>query len=109
MPEYLRRYCFSQITDTESKLNVQIGCDILFFYNALERGEFSGYENYWVTVYNQKIIEYGQRYSDDKLNYILKKMPGAVQLPVDQKCLPRSKPRRMVIAKCINNGNDYKV
>ncbi|CAG8583513.1 7779_t:CDS:2, partial [Scutellospora calospora] len=37
---------------------------------------------------DEKVIEYGQRYNDDKLDQILEIMPGAVQLPVNQKCIP---------------------
>jgi hypothetical protein len=94
MPEYMRRYCFNQITDAESNIDVQNGCNIIFFYNALERGEFLGHENDWVTVYNQEIMAYGKKYTDDELNHIFKKMPGAIQLPVNQKSLPRSKEER---------------
>ncbi|EXX77596.1 hypothetical protein GLOIN_2v1782186 [Rhizophagus irregularis DAOM 181602=DAOM 197198] len=37
-------------------------------------------------------------------------MPGAIQLPVNQKSLPRSKKRKMVTTKrVIDNGCDYKV
>ncbi|CAB5388436.1 unnamed protein product [Rhizophagus irregularis] len=95
MPEYIRRYCFHQITGTGSNIDVQSGRDIIFFYNALERGEFLGHENDWVTVYNQEIKAYGKEYSDDELNHIFKEMPGAIQLPVNQKSLPRSKKRKM--------------
>ncbi|CAB4495817.1 unnamed protein product [Rhizophagus irregularis] len=89
MPEYMRRYCFHQITGTGSNIDVQSGRDIIFFYNALERREFLGHENDWVTVYNQEIKAYGKEYSDDELNHIFKEMPGAIQLPVNQKSLPR--------------------
>ena len=103
------RYCFSRIADVEFEFDDEIGFNIIFFYNALERGEFSGHENEWVTVYNQKVMEYGQEYSDEELDHILENMPGAVQIPVDQTRLPCSKPIKMVIAKRINDGNDYKV
>jgi hypothetical protein len=110
MPEYMRRYCFHQITGTGSNIDIQSGRDIIFFYNALERGEFLGHENDWVTVYNQEIKAYGKEYSDDELNHIFKEMPGAIQLPVNQKSLPRGKKRKMVTIKCvIDNGCDYKV
>ncbi|PKY29352.1 hypothetical protein RhiirB3_483396 [Rhizophagus irregularis] len=109
MPEYMRRYCFHQITGTGSNIDVQSGRDIIFFYNALERREFLGHENDWVTVYNQEIKAYGKEYSDDELNHIFKEMPGAIQLPVNQKSLPRSKKRKMVTTKrVIDNGCDYK-
>ncbi|CAG8738090.1 uncharacterized protein OCT59_004638 [Rhizophagus irregularis] len=109
MPEYIRRYCFHQITGTGSNIDVQSGRDIIFFYNALKRGEFLGHENDWVTVYNQEIKAYGKEYSDDELNHIFKEMPGAIQLPVNQKSLPRSKKRKMVTTKrVIDNGCDYK-
>jgi hypothetical protein len=108
MPEYMRKYCFYQITDVESDIDVQIGCNIIFFYNALERREFLGHENDWVTVYNQEIITYGKKYSDDELNHIFKEMPGAIQLPVNQKSLPRGKRRKMVTTERVNNGCDYK-
>lgn len=110
MPEYMRRNCFFRITDYESNIDdVQIGRNIIFFYNALDKGEFLGHENCWVTVYNQEIIEYGKEYSDDELIQIFEKMPGVIQLPVNQKSLPRSEKRKMVTTRRINNGNDYKV
>ncbi|PKC05054.1 hypothetical protein RhiirA5_361761 [Rhizophagus irregularis] len=85
MPEYLRRSAFNSITKVGSKsdeeFDLEVGLNLLFFYNALDKGEFSGRENDWVTVHNQRIIEYyGQKYDDDKLNSIFKTMPGAVQI-----------------------------
>jgi hypothetical protein len=110
MPEYMRRNCFFRITDCESNISdVQIGRNIIFFYKALDKGELLGHENDWVTVYNQEIIEYGKKYSDDESIQISEKMPGVIQLPVNQKSLPRSEKRRMVTTRRINNGNDYKV
>ncbi|CAB4398368.1 unnamed protein product [Rhizophagus irregularis] len=111
MPEHMRRHCFFKITDYQSNIDdVQIGCNTIFFYNVLDKGGFLGHENDWVTVYNQKIIEYGEKYSDYEFMQIFEKMPGVVQLPVNQENLPRSERRRMVTTKRINNnGNDYKV
>ena len=62
-----------------------------------------------MTVYNQEIIEYGKEYSDDELTQNFEKMPGVIQLPVNQKSLSRSEKRKMVTTRRINNGNDYKV
>ncbi|CAG8826372.1 34607_t:CDS:2, partial [Racocetra persica] len=50
--------------------------------------------------------EYGEKYGDDQLNYVLETMPNAIQLPVDQTRLPCSKPAKTVIAQRTNN--DYK-
>jgi len=113
MPEYLRRSAFNNITRIGSKsdeeFGLEVGLNLLFFYNALDKDEFAGHENEWVTVHNQKVIEYGQMYDDDKLDHILEIMPGAIQLPVDQTKLPRSPPTKMVTVQRINNGEDYKV
>ncbi|CAG8462074.1 2035_t:CDS:2 [Ambispora leptoticha] len=87
----------------------EAGLNIIFFYNALDRGEFSGHENEWVTVHHQKIIEYGQEYSDYQLDHVLETLPGAIQLPVDQTRLPRSPPAKMVIGQRANNGENYKI
>ncbi|CAG8667432.1 3469_t:CDS:1, partial [Paraglomus brasilianum] len=54
-----------------------------YFATTHSIGEFTGHENEWVTVHNQKIAEYGKEYSDDQLDYVLETMPGAIQLPVD--------------------------
>ncbi|CAG8466820.1 4513_t:CDS:2 [Ambispora leptoticha] len=96
MPEYLRRSAFENIADVDFEFDDEVGFNLLFFYNALDSGEFSEHENEWVTVYKQRVIEYGQKYDDDKLNCILETMPGAVQIPVDQKRLPRNPPAKMV-------------
>ncbi|CAG8597027.1 1159_t:CDS:2 [Paraglomus occultum] len=109
MPEYLRRSAFENIADVDFEFDDEVGFNLLFFYNALDRGEFSEHENEWVTVHKQRVIEYGQKYDDDKLNCILETMPGAVQIPVDQKRLPRNPPAKMVIVQRAENGNDYKV
>ncbi|CAG8572880.1 4026_t:CDS:2 [Diversispora eburnea] len=108
MPEYLRSYAFENIADLEFKFDDEIGFNIIFFYNSLDNNKFVGHENEWVTVHNQKVIEYGQEYNDDQLNKILEIMPGAIQLPVDQTRLPQSKPAKMVIFQSINS-DDYKV
>ncbi|CAB4396222.1 unnamed protein product [Rhizophagus irregularis] len=84
MPEYLRRSAFNSITKVGSKsdeeFDLEVGLNLLFFYNALDKGEFSGRENDWVTVHNQRIIEYyGQ-----------------------------NPPARMVTVRRVNNGDDYK-
>ncbi|CAG8751719.1 15265_t:CDS:2, partial [Acaulospora morrowiae] len=109
MPERFRRNSFRKIADVEFEFDDEIGFNFIFFYNALDKGEFAGHENEWVTVHNQKVIEYGQEYTDDQLNYILETMPGAIQVPVDQTRLPRSKPAKMVIGQRTNNGADYKI
>ncbi|CAG8593483.1 15652_t:CDS:2 [Acaulospora morrowiae] len=109
MPERFRRNAFRKIADVEFEFDDEIGFNFIFFYNTLDKGEFAGHENEWVTVHNQKVIEYGQEYRNDQLDYILETMPGAIQLPVDQTRLPRSKPAKMVIGQCTNNGVDYKV
>ena len=100
MPEYLRRSAFNNITKVGSKsdeeFGLEVGLNLLFFYKAFDKGEFAGRENDWVTVHNQRIIEYGQMYDDDKLSYILETMPGAVQIPVSQKKLPHCPLARMV-------------
>src|SRR3954468_2287857 len=87
MPEYLRRSAFNNITKVGSKsdeeFGIEVGLNLLFFYKAFDKGEFAGRENDWVTVHNQRIIEYGHQYDDDKLSCILKTMHGAVQLPVN--------------------------
>nr|CAG8435801.1 9002_t:CDS:2 [Entrophospora candida] len=95
MPEYLRRHAFRNIADVEFEFDDEIGFNSIFFYNTFDRGGFTGHENEWVTVHNQKVVEYGKEYSDDQLNYVLETMPDAIQLPVDQERLPRSKPAKM--------------
>lgn len=113
MPEYLRRSAFNNITnvefESEEEFWLEVGNNLLFFYKELEKGEFAGHDNEWVTVHNQRVIEYGQMYDDDKLDHILEIMPGAVQLLVDQIKLPRSPLVKMVTVQRVNNGNDYKV
>ena len=85
MPEYLRRVTFMYIIDDEDEeFGLEVGLNYLFFYNALDNGEFAGHENEWVTVHNQRVVEYEQRYNDDKLSYIL-------------------------TVQRVNNGDDYKV
>ncbi|CAJ0752186.1 1923_t:CDS:2 [Entrophospora sp. SA101] len=109
MPEYLRRHSFRIIADVEFEFDDEVGFNFIFFYNALDRGEFTGHENEWVTVYNQKVVEYGKEYSNDQLDYVLETMPGAIQHLVDQTHLPlRSKPAKMVISQRANSGDDYK-
>ncbi|GES89486.1 hypothetical protein GLOIN_2v1480732 [Rhizophagus clarus] len=113
MPEHLRRSAFNNITKVGSKsseeLGLEVGLNLLFFYNALDKGEFAGRENDWVTIHNQKIIEYGQKYDYVKMGSILKIMPDAIQIPVDQTKLPRCPPARMVTVRRVNNGDDYKI
>ncbi|CAG8622233.1 6802_t:CDS:2 [Ambispora gerdemannii] len=109
MPEYFRGDAFEQIADVEFEFDDEIGFNLIFFYNALDTGKFSGHEDEWVTVYNQKIIEYGQEYDAEKLNSILETMPSAIQLPVDLTRLPRSKPAKIVTVQRTNNGDDFKV
>ncbi|CAG8487997.1 12414_t:CDS:2, partial [Funneliformis caledonium] len=109
MPEYLRKSAFYDIAEDGPDFDAEIGFNIIFFYNALDRGEFIGHENEWVTVYKQKVLECGQRYDDDKLTSVLDAMPSAVQIPVDQTRLPRGPPTKMVTVYRTNNGNDYKV
>ncbi|KAF0512548.1 ATP dependent DNA helicase [Gigaspora margarita] len=109
MPEYLRRDAFIKIADVDLEFEDEVRFNMIFFYNALDRGEFVGHEDKWVTVNDQKVIEYGEEYSDDQLNSVFEIMPNAIQLPVDQTRLPQSKPTKMVIAQRTNNGDDHKV
>ncbi|KAF0519694.1 hypothetical protein F8M41_016498 [Gigaspora margarita] len=50
MPEYLRRHSFRIIADVEFEFDDKVGFNFIFFYNALDRGEFTGHENEWVTI-----------------------------------------------------------
>ncbi|CAG8616892.1 10895_t:CDS:2, partial [Acaulospora morrowiae] len=108
IPEYLRRNVFENITDIDFEFDDKVGFNLLFFYNALDSGEFSEHKNEWMTIHKQRVIEYGQKYDDDKLNCILETMPGAVQIPVNQKRLPRNLLAKIVIVQRAENGNDYK-
>ena len=58
MPEYLRRSAFNNITKVGSKsdeeFGLEVGLNLLFFYNALDKGEFAGCESNWVTVHNKE-------------------------------------------------------
>ncbi|RHZ72709.1 hypothetical protein Glove_241g67 [Diversispora epigaea] len=96
IPEYLKRRAFIKIADIDFEFEDEVGFNIIFFYNAFDRGEFVGHENEWVTVNNQKVIKYGEEYNDDQLNYILEIMPNAIQLPVDRTRLPRSAPETIL-------------
>ncbi|KAF0373743.1 ATP dependent DNA helicase [Gigaspora margarita] len=108
MPEYLRKDAFIKIADVDLEFEDEVGFNMIFFYNTLDRGEFVGHEDKWVTVNDQKVIEYGKEYSNDQLNSVFKIMPNAIQLPVDQTRLLQSKPTKMVIAQRTNNGDDHK-
>lgn len=109
MPECFRGDAFEQIADVDLEFDDEIGFTLIFFYNALDAGKFSGHEDEWVTIYDQKIIEYGQEYDSEKLDRILEAMPSAIQLPVDPTRLPRSKPAKIVTVQRTNSGDDYKV
>ncbi|CAB4382494.1 unnamed protein product [Rhizophagus irregularis] len=55
MPEYIRRGTFMYIIDDDDQeFGLEVGLNHLFFYNALDNGEFAGHENEWVTVHNQR-------------------------------------------------------
>src|SRR6185295_15890144 len=99
MPEYLRESAFENIADVDFEFDDEVGFNLIFFYKALDKGEFAEHENEWVTVHKQRVIEYGQRYDDEKLDETLEIMPGAIQLPVNQKYLPRNPPAKMVIVQ----------
>ena len=92
MPDYLRRGAFNDIarvgSEYDEEFDLEVGLNHIFFYDALDKGEFAGHDDEWVTVNNQRVIEYGQMYDNKKLSQILELMPGAVQLPVDQTKLP---------------------
>jgi hypothetical protein len=59
MPDYLRRSAFNNITkvgsESDKEFGLEVGLNLLFFYNKLDNGEFAGHENDWVTVHNQRI------------------------------------------------------
>ncbi|GES93166.1 hypothetical protein GLOIN_2v1480732 [Rhizophagus clarus] len=66
MPEYIRRGTFIYITDDDDEeFELEVGLNYLFFYNALDNGEFAERKNEWVTVHKQRVVGYGQRYDDD--------------------------------------------
>jgi hypothetical protein len=46
MPEYIRKGTFIYITDDDNKeFELEVGFNYLFFYNALDNGEFAEYKN----------------------------------------------------------------
>ncbi|CAG8638084.1 11815_t:CDS:2, partial [Funneliformis mosseae] len=81
MPDYLKDSAFRDISEEGPDFDAEVGFNKIFFYDAFNRGEFIGHENEWVTVYEQKVLEYGQ---------------SAVQIPVDQTRLPRGPPIKML-------------
>ena len=83
--------------------------NMLYFYEKLDQGEFAGHRNDWVLVYNQKILEYGPMYDDDKLSDVLDEMPSAIQLPVNQENYPRRPPAKKVVVQRTPGATDYKV
>ncbi|CAG8577986.1 9057_t:CDS:2 [Diversispora eburnea] len=55
MPDYLRKDAFVNIADVPFEDDNEIGFNLLFFYDALDKDKFSGHEHEWVTVYKQKV------------------------------------------------------
>ncbi|RIB11347.1 hypothetical protein C2G38_2145636 [Gigaspora rosea] len=101
---------YKETQDLTEEKRLDFRRDVTTYELARQKGEFTGHENEWVTVHNQKVVEYGKEYSDDQLDYVLETMPGAIQHPVDQTHLPlRSKPAKMVISQRANSGDDYKI
>ncbi|CAG8634392.1 5324_t:CDS:2 [Gigaspora margarita] len=58
MPEYIRKNAFIKIADVDLEFKDDIRFNIIFFYNAFDRGEFIEHEDKWVTVNDKKVIEY---------------------------------------------------
>ncbi|CAG8487151.1 7447_t:CDS:2 [Paraglomus occultum] len=73
-----------KIADIEFEFDDEIGFNFIFFYNALDKGEFAGQMINWTTFL--------------RLCLVLS----------DQTRLPCSKPAKMVISQRTNNGADYK-
>ncbi|RHZ81482.1 hypothetical protein Glove_120g195 [Diversispora epigaea] len=110
MPEYLKRDAFINIADVPFEADDEVGFNLLFFYDAFDKGEFAGHEHEWVTMHKQKVIEYGSRYDDDKLSDILEALPGTIQIPVDQTQLPRVPPAKIVtVQRAIVSKRYFKV
>ena len=49
MPDYLRRSAFDNISEvgseSDEEFGLEVGLSLLFFYNALDKGEFAGHDD----------------------------------------------------------------
>ncbi|RUP44864.1 hypothetical protein BC936DRAFT_148925 [Jimgerdemannia flammicorona] len=115
MPELFRSQTFEGIIDADDDeesveyINNAAAFNLLSFYYKLDKDEFVGHENEWVVIYNQAVERFGPELKGDEGADILEAIPGAIQLPVDQSCLPRSKPTKKVDSKHTADGSDHKV
>ncbi|RIB22623.1 hypothetical protein C2G38_2033414 [Gigaspora rosea] len=82
MPDHYRSFVVWALTDDVTRFEHadKAAYNYLVFFDCLDKGEFAMHMDEWVLVYQQKVIEYGQEYTEEQwLEY--EEKPGAIYLP----------------------------
>ncbi|KAF0374976.1 ATP dependent DNA helicase [Gigaspora margarita] len=95
MPDHYRHHVFWALTDDVDRFenDDKAAYNYLVFFNCLDKGEFEMHMDKWVLVYQEKVIEYGQEFTEEQWSKLEEKS-GAIYLPADLSKHPNAKPAR---------------
>ncbi|CAG8553287.1 12734_t:CDS:2 [Gigaspora margarita] len=96
MPDHYRHHVFWALTDDVGRFenDDKVAYNYLVFFNCLDKDKFEMHMNKWVLVYWQKVIEYGQEFTEEQWSKLDEEKPGAIYLPADLSKHPNAKPAR---------------
>jgi len=106
-------WAFTDEIDAEED-DKEFALNCIYFHESLDKGLFNEHKKDWVMVYEQKVVEYGEAYTDQQLSDLDCRLPGALYLPVDpllrDKIVnPKIPAARAVHSQRSSDGGEYTV
>ncbi|RHZ72555.1 hypothetical protein Glove_242g2 [Diversispora epigaea] len=113
----IKYHVFRAFTDDDEDIgedDQEHALNCLHFYQILDKGQFNNHKKDWVLIYKQKVVKYGNEYTDQQLSDLDQKMPGAIYFPVDpllrEKIVnPKIPAARAVHSQRSVNGDEYMI
>ncbi|RHZ86769.1 hypothetical protein Glove_46g156 [Diversispora epigaea] len=112
MSDIDRGTVFFYIADESAvEFDDEMGFNMIFFYENLDKGTFDEHKDDWVLIYKQEIIKYGSECTRKELEDLEEEMPGSIYFPIDQKRHEDVKvlPARTVKARRTENEHMVKI
>ncbi|CAG8630186.1 10010_t:CDS:2, partial [Diversispora eburnea] len=98
--------------DSAVEFDDEMGFNMIFFYENLDKGTFDEHKDDWVLIYKQEIIKYDPECMKNELADLEEEMPGSIYFPVDQRRhedLVKVLPARTVIARRTENEHMVRI
>ncbi|CAG8756385.1 31567_t:CDS:2, partial [Racocetra persica] len=101
MLECYKDFVFWALTDDVNALkgDEEAALNHLYFFDNLDKGAFDTHKNDWVLIYQQKVIKFGPKLTNQEAGAIEDEFIGSIYMPVDQSQHMKLRPAKIVRAQ----------